>query len=75
MEPLPDKQNVEEPPIHQVNGEEKEGNDNQADPSQKNMDEDDDTEDSEHHPSTQPQTGQCTQTLVPPKEAQSSHKS
>ena len=31
-EPLPEEQNVE-PPIHQVHGEEKEGDDNQGDPS------------------------------------------
>ena len=32
--PLPEEQNVEEPPIHQVHGEEKEGDDTQGDPSQ-----------------------------------------
>ena len=34
VEPLPTYQNVEEPPIHQVHSEEKEGDDTQGDPSQ-----------------------------------------
>ena len=50
-EPLPEEKNVEEPPIHQVHGEEQEGDDTQGDPSQENLEDDDDIEDSYHHPS------------------------
>ena len=49
-EPLPEEQNVEEPPIHQVNGEDQEGDNSQAEPSQENMEDDDDMEDSDQHP-------------------------
>ena len=48
--PLPKEQNAEEPPIHQVNGEEHEGDNTQEDLSQENMEDDDDMEDSNQHP-------------------------
>ena len=51
-EPLPQDQSVEEPSIYQVQGEEQEGYDTQGDPWQENLEDDDDTKDSYHHPST-----------------------
>ena len=46
VEPIPEDQNAEEPPIHQVNCEDHEDDDAQADTSQENMEDDDDMEDS-----------------------------
>ena len=48
-EPLPKGQNVEEPLLHQVNGEEHEGDNNQDDPSQEHNEDDDNIDDSDHH--------------------------
>ena len=73
-EPLPEEQNVEEPPIHQVNDEDHEGNDAQEDPSQENMEDDDDMEDSDQHPLEQPLGGDQTQNCVQPEEGHSSRK-
>ena len=44
---LPEEQNAEEPPIHQVNDEENEGNDTQDNPSQDHIEDDDDMDDSD----------------------------
>ena len=60
VEPLPEEQNVEEPPIHQVQGEEQEGDDTQGDPSQENLEDDDDTEDSYYHPFVHPHAEEGT---------------
>ena len=44
------------------------------DPSQEKLEDDDDTEDSYHHPSVQPHAEEETQNHVQPKEGQSSWK-
>ena len=49
--PLPQEHNVEELPIHQVNAEEHEGNDTQDNLSQEHINDDDDIDDSNQHPS------------------------
>ena len=49
--PLPKGQNAEEPSLHQVNGEEHEGDDTQDDPSQEHIKVDYDMDESYHHPS------------------------
>ena len=64
VEPLPEDKNVEEPPIHQVHGEEQEGDDTQEEPSQDNLEYDDDTKESSHHPSTKPHAEEGTQTRL-----------
>ena len=64
IEPLPEDQNAEEPPIHQVNCEDNEGDHAQADTSQENMEDDDDMEDSNRHPSFQPPGGDQPQNRV-----------
>ena len=49
-DPLSKGKNPNEPPIHQVIGEEHEGDDAQDDPLQEKMEDDDDMDDSEQHP-------------------------
>ena len=44
----------QEPPLHQVNGKEHEGDDNQYDPSQEHNEEDDNINDLDHHASENP---------------------
>ena len=74
VEPLSKDLNAEELPIHQVNGEDQEGDDAQVDPSQENMEDDDDMEDSDPHPSVQLHVEDQTQTHVQPDQDQSSQK-
>ena len=71
---LPEGQNEEEPPLHQVNGEEKEGADNQDDQSQEHNEDDDDMGNSDHHASDLPpsQEHAQTQTHSQQEEGQSS---
>ena len=73
-EPLLEEQNVEEPPIHQVHGEEQECDYNQGDPSQENLEDDDDMEYLGQLPSVKPHAEEKMQTCVQPEEAQSSRK-
>ena len=49
-EPLPEEQVAKEPPIHQVNAKEHEGNDTQDNSSQYHIEDDDDMDESDHHP-------------------------
>ena len=69
---LPEYLNAEELPIHQVNGEDQEGDDAQEDPSQENMEDDDDMEDLDQHPSEQLLGGDQAQNCVHPEEGHSS---
>ena len=61
-DPLPEGKNAEEPPLHQVNGEEHEGDDNQDDPSLERNEDDDNIDDSGHHASKRPPSQEHAQT-------------
>ena len=74
VEPLLKHQNAKELLIHQVNGEYHEGDDAQEDLSQQNMENDDDTEDSNQHASEKPLGGDQMQKYVHPEEGLSTRK-
>ena len=54
VEPLPEGNNAEEPPLHQVNDEENEGDENKDYMSQERNEDDDNIDKSEHHVSNHP---------------------
>ena len=62
---LPEEQNTEGLLLHQVNGEYHEGDDTQDDPLQEHIEDDDDMDESDHHPSEhQPRSGASIDTCA-----------
>ena len=64
VESLLEGHNADEPSLHQVNGEENEGNENQDDPSQEHNEDDDNIYESYHHASECPPSQEHAQTQM-----------